>query len=277
MVHVEQTRIAAITLGAASLSLICCAAVALSIRLDPRGSKSYHLILVQSLLRSDIGLALSIIVYFSVQYHVSGDDLERFCTTFLPFLVYFFLVSSFWTVMLALRFRNSQNVAAQFNRPPVPLWAVWAIPTIPAIVMLIMSESRSDVTDARTNSSDTNQSCQFNHSSAAGILTDLICFQAPLIVSILLNVYTYAHGLMALRNSPHSVIARQMKRAGGYMCVLLFVWVPNIVYNLLVIGDDSNEPYDNFLVLTVMLSASQVSSLFIKNNYLLFFFFFSFL
>jgi hypothetical protein len=258
MVQFAEAKVAALTLAAATLSLICCSAVALSIRFDPRGKKSYHLILVQSLLRSDIGLALSIVVYFSVQYHVSGNDLERFCQAFLPCLVYFFLVSSAWTVMLAFRFRSSQNVAAQFNKPPVPMWAVWVLPIIPSIVMLIMSLSLHEVTDARTNSSDTNQSCQFNHSSLGGITTDLICFQAPLIAIMLVNIYTYANGLLALKNAPHSVIARQMKRAGGYLGVLLIVWVPNIAYNLLVICDDTNEPYDNFLVLTVMLSASQV-------------------
>jgi hypothetical protein len=118
--------------------------------------------------------------------------------------------------------------------------------------------SHSDVTDARTDSSDTSQSCQFDHSSVSGVLTDLICFQAPLIAIIFLNIYTYIRGLLALHNAPQSVIARQMKRAGGYLAVLLLVWVPNIAYNLLVICDDSNEPYDNFLILTVMLTASQV-------------------
>ena len=258
MVQFGQTRIAALTLSAATLSLICCSVVALSIRLDPRGSKSYHLILVQSLLRADIGLALSIVIYFAVQFHVSGDNLERFCKVYLPFLVYFFLVSSGWTVMLALRFRSSQNVAAQLNKPPLPMWAVWAIPIIPAAVMMIMSNIHTDVTDARTNSQDTNQACQFNHSSLGGILVDIICFQAPLIAIMFLNIYTYMKGLLALHNAPHSVIARQMKRAGGYLMVLLVVWVPNITYNLLVICDDTNEPYDNFLVLTIMLSALQV-------------------
>ena len=36
-----------------------------------------------------------------------------------------------------------------------------------------------------------------------------------------LNIYTYMKGLLALHNAPHSVIARQMKRAGGYLMVLL--------------------------------------------------------
>lgn len=258
MVRFDARNIAALTLSVATLSLICCSVIALSIRLDPRGSKSYHLILVQSLLRADIGLSLSIVLYFIVQYNISGHSLETFCSGFLPFLVYFFLTSSGWTVMLALRFRSSQNVAAQFNKPPVPLWAVWVIPLVPAIVMLGASVSLPDVTDARTNSNDTNQSCQFDHSSAGGILIDILCFQAPLIAMMFVNLYTYARGLAALKNSPHSVIARQMRRAGGYIAVLLIVWVPNIAYNLLVIGDSSDEQYDNFLVLTVMLSAGQV-------------------
>eukprot|EP01032_Pedospumella_encystans_P022168 gene22168-25124_t len=159
--------------------------------------------------------------------------------------------------MLALRFRSSQNVAAQFNKPPVPMWAVWAIPLLPAIAILIVSYTVHDVAYARSNSNETNQSCQFDHSSAAGILVDIVCFQAPLIVITFANVYMYVRGLSSLHNAPHSVIARQMKRAGGYLAVLLIVWFPNIGYNLLVTCDSTDEQYDNFLVLTIILQASQ--------------------
>lgn len=258
MVQFSESNIAALTLSCAALSLLCCFVISLSITLDPRGSKSYHLILVQSLLRSDIGLSLCIMVYFSVQYYVSGHDLDVFCKVYLPLVIYFFVVSSGWTVMLALRFRSSQNVAAQFNKPPVPMWAVWAIPLVPAIATLVTTFAVEDVTDARNDGNETNQSCQFNHSSPAGILVDIICFQAPLIAITFVNVYMYVRGLLALKNAPQSVIARQIKRAGGYLAVLLIVWVPNIGYNLLVICDDTNEQYDNFLVLTIILQASQV-------------------
>ncbi len=265
MVQFSETNIAALTLSCATLSLICCSVVALSIRLDPRGAKSYHLILVQSLLRADIGLSLCIITYFSLQYYVSGHSLDLVCRGYLPFVVYFFLVSSGWTVMLALRFRSSQNVAAQFNKPPIPMWAVWAIPLLPAIAILVVSYSVHDVAYARSNSNETNQSCQFDHSSAAGILVDIVCFQAPLIVITFANIYMYARGLSSLHNAPHSVIARQMKRAGGYLAVLLIVWFPNIGYNLLVTCDSTDEQYDNFLVLTIILQASQVSTSFLPS------------
>jgi len=258
MVQFSETNIAALTLSCATLSLICCSVVALSIRWDPRGAKSYHLILVQSLLRADIGLSLCIILYFSLQYYVSGHSLDLVCRGYIPFVVYFFLVSSGWTVMLALRFRSSQNVAAQFNKPPIPMWAVWVIPLLPAIVILVVSYTVHDVAYARSNSNETNQSCQFDHSSAAGILVDIVCFQAPLIVITFANIYMYARGLSSLHNAPHSVIARQMKRAGGYLAVLLIVWFPNIGYNLLVTCDSTDEQYDNFLVLTIILQASQV-------------------
>jgi len=162
--------------------------------------------------------------------------------------------------MLALRFRSSQNVAAQFNKPPIPMWAVWVIPLLPAIVILVVSYTVHDVAYARSNSNETNQSCQFDHSSAAGILVDIVCFQAPLIVITFANIYMYARGLSSLHNAPHSVIARQMKRAGGYLAVLLIVWFPNIGYNLLVTCDSTDEQYDNFLVLTIILQASQVKA-----------------
>lgn len=64
-------------------------------------------------------------------------------------------------------------------------------------------------------------SCSFDHESTPGIIIDLICFQFPLLVTIFINIYSYTKGIYVLKNSPGSVIARQMKRAGGYLFVLL--------------------------------------------------------
>jgi hypothetical protein len=258
MVNLKERNVAGATLALACISCISCSVVALSIRFDRRSAKSYHLRLVQGLLQSDIGLSMSIIVYFAVQYHLSGDSLQTFCKSFLPFLVYFFLVSSAWTVMLALRFRMSQSVSANANKPPVPMYAIWLIPLVPAAIMMGTSLSLDGVANVNSLNNDTNKSCQFNHATTSGILVDLFCFQGPLILIIIINVYHYAGGLLELKNAPHSVLARQLKRAGGYIAVLVAVWVPNIAYNLLVMSDKSSEPYVNFLILTVMLSASQV-------------------
>lgn len=40
-------------------------------------------------------------------------------------------------------------------------------------------------------------------------------------------------GLHALKDAPHSVVSREMRRAGVYMSVLLLVWIPNFSVNIL--------------------------------------------
>ena len=58
-------------------------------------------------------------------------------------------------------------------------------------------------------------------------LINNICFQGPLVLTITINLIAYILGLNALKDAPHSVIYREMRRAGAYMSVLLLVWIPN--------------------------------------------------
>ena len=50
-----------------------------------------------------------------------------------------------------------------------------------------------------------NSYCVFNSHTAAGLWTNNVCFQLPLLVTIAVNVHAFIRGIQALRNSPQSV------------------------------------------------------------------------
>ncbi len=209
---------------------------------------------------SDIGLSMCVIVYYIMQIALSSSALDTFCHVYLPTVVYFFLCSYGWTVLLAMRFRTSHQ-EKKASGPPVSMYIIWLIPLPFALTVLISAFASGDVSTVEANDSDTNQSCVFDHASTAGIALDLVTFQMPLLVTIIVNCYFYTRGLLALSNTPHSVIARQMRKAGGYLGVLLLVWVPNIVYNFLTIFDRTNNQYNAFLDIVIFLTSLQVCSL----------------
>ncbi len=159
--------------------------------------------------------------------------------------------------MLAFRFRDSHQ-EKKATGPPVPMYVIWAIPIPFALVVMIAAFSTGTVTTVETTDADTNQSCTFNHNTITGIVLDLATFQGPLLLTIIVNCYSYTKGLLALSNTPHSVVARQMRKAGGYLGVLLLVWVPNIVYNFMSIFNGGNDSqYSGFLDMVIFLSSLQ--------------------
>ncbi len=258
LVHVTDSESAFMSLFASILSVVTCLMVVISIYHDAKTlKKSYHLRLVQRLLISDIGLSSCVIFYYIMQFLVTSSELKIFCNLYLPTVVFFFLCSYGWTVLLAFRFRSS-HTEKKTAGPPVPMYVIWAIPVPFALAVLIAAFSTGDVTTVESNDADTNQSCTFNHDKLTGIILDLMTFQGPLLVTIIVNCYSYTKGLLALSNTPHSVVARQMRKAGGYLGVLLVVWVPNIVYNFLTIFDGSDSQYNAFLDVVIFLSSLQV-------------------
>lgn len=251
-----------LSLTASCLSVVTCLMVVVSIQLDARNNKkSYHLRLVQRLLMSDIGLSSCVIFYYIMQLVLSMHQLEYLCKIYLPLVDYFFLVSYGWTVMLAFRFRDSFS-EKKITGIPKTLWKVWAIPAGFALVVLIAAFASNDAVTVESTEAHTNRSCTFNHNTVTGIALDLATFQGPLLITIVLNCLTYLKGLRALSNTPQSVMARQMRKAGGYLGVLLVIWVPNIIYNFLSMFVGNDSQYTGFLDLVIFLSALQVSCIF---------------
>ena len=103
-----------------------------------------------------------------------------------------------------------------------------------------------------------NHTCSFNHITAVGVAMDVITFQAPLVITVVLNVYLYIRGLNSLKDAPFAVLSRRLRRAGGYIFVLVIVWVPNLIYNALCIFGKTNTGFTILESIVVNLASAQV-------------------
>ncbi len=260
MLENHNTVSATVSLCCAILSFCCSLLIVISVHYYPRKTSSYHLQLVSRLLLTDVGLSSCIIVYFVIQFVLNTNQLKSFCKIYLPTVVYFFVVSYIWSILLALRFLMSKKLddKTKWNNP-VSFQAVWILPVIPALADLIMAWSLGGITTVHTNSSDINQSCTFNHDKLHGVIMDLITFQLPMVAATIIIIYYYAKAIVSLKNAPHSVISRQIRKASGYVSVLLIVTLPNLIYNFLTIFDHTHKSRSSLLSLAVFLSSSQVS------------------
>lgn len=75
--------------------------------------------------------------------------------------------------------------------------------------------------------------CMFDPTTWLSRGVNFICFQLPLLLTIIINISAFVKGMQALQHSPQSVIAREMKRVGQYLFVLLIIWVPNLLSNMM--------------------------------------------
>jgi uncharacterized membrane protein len=258
-VHSSNVYASITTLVLAVISAFFCFIIVVTVQLHPKSKESYHLRIVFNLVMSDLLISISVIFYYIIQYLISSRQLNAFCNFYLPFIVYLFLVSYVWTMMFALRFRTmkkSENVNKIVTwKPPIKFGRLWIFPLLYILPLFIFTYTLPNVTQVWVNSNDTDQSCTFDHTSINGIVLDLVFFQVPCILTIFITIYFYIKGIVALKNSPQSVLGRQMRRAGGYLSVLLLVWLPNLIFNFISIL--TADTYTSFLNLCVVLSSSQ--------------------
>ncbi len=241
------------------ISLVSCIVVTFSIASDPTSQTSRHLALVFRLVICGIGLSLSLLIYNLVaQYSLSDASLNTFCNAFLPFPMYFFVASFGWTVLIAFRFRSTKSwFLGTEKKYEVPYWVVWSVSLMfvfPAIITCIAFPGNI----AFVLSSPSTNMCVYNHENIIGKYIDIFTLQLPLAFTIIVNLYSYGRGLFALRDSPHSVLARHMRKAGGYLFILIIVWVPNIVYNLYSIFLNTNTDLNGFQDFGFCMAALQV-------------------
>lgn len=249
-----------VSFSCALLSVVSCSVVIFSISRYLQKKTSYHLQLVSRLLICDVGISLCIIMYFITEHATGGAHMRAFCNVFLPLILFCFLASFGWTIMLAMRFRTSHDINGAVAAAPAWVFRlVWAVPLLLCLAAVIVIWSAGHVTAEQGDDDDhsTDNSCTFDHEHWNGILLDLAVFQMPILLTIAINLYIYSCGLRSLGNAPHSVIARQMRKAGGYLAVLVVVWVPNLVYNLLSIADGSDRAYGSLLDMSVLLFSLQ--------------------
>lgn len=260
MLENHNTVSATVSLCCAVLSLCCSVVIVLSVHYYHNKKSSYHLQLVSRLLLTDVGLSSCIIFYFIIQFALNTDQLITFCKFYLPTVVYFFICSYLWAILLALRFLMSKKQTNQYNFGKLVSYrTVWLAPLIPAAADLVMAWSLGGITTVHTNSSDTNQSCTFNHDTLHGIIMDMITFQLPMVVATVSIIFFYGKAIFSLKNAPHSVISRQIRKASGYVAVLLIVTLPNLIYNFFTIFDETHKSRNSLLSLAVFLSSSQVA------------------
>jgi hypothetical protein len=138
-----------------------------------------------------------------------------------------------------------------------PVWSVWAVSfaiTLPISFFNVIGgdyDVSRVITTAVTDEIEITY-CMFDPTTWLARGTNFICFQVPLFLTIIINCGAFVSGMKALQHSPQSVIAREMKRVGQYLVVLLMVWVPNLVINLMqwisvpkndmsFLGDDNDD------------------------------------
>lgn len=248
-----------------TLSLLSCFIVLFIISFDPLVKESLNLQLIFRLLVSNCLLNL-VVLFYNVADSMPGTNLGLVCATCLPLEMYFFLTSFGWTVMLALRFRKShemQDGRVLLYRPSIPLWGIWVI----SLVLILPTVILNSVEYSSLSAEETGTSiCSYNHDETIPVTIDIITVQFPLCLTILVNIHSYFIGLRALQDSPQSVVARQMRRVGGYLFILLLVWLPNIAFNLVSIITDTNSHFVLLFVVGVCLTTSQVSFIRTTSN-----------
>ena len=215
------------------------------------------------------------------------DEREHICRVFHPIMIFLFDASFGWTILIAIRFTNlpfseamtsdiesdgntSMNKVAlnrvdkfikkYLQNPPfycVPIGAfILCIPLF--ILNSLEGTTYSSVVYPPSWVGD--RWCIFSNEKPHAVAVNYICFQIPCVATIVINSYFYLRGLHALRHAPMSVIAREASRAQSYIIVLLVVWLPGWISNLLGIlgGYEDDGLVENILLpIVLMLQSGQ--------------------
>lgn len=251
-------------LTASVLSMVSCLVVTISILIENKHTRSHHLSLVLRLLISNFLLSLVLVVYVAI-VNYPGVDSVAVCNVFFPIPKYFFLVSYGWTIFIAIRFKDSNmlnqpdKTSSKYEMEHQKYWKlVWVVPFVLVLPTIISDIAFPGVISQFLNESSAS-ACVYDHSVIAAITIDIVTFQAPIFITICVDMFFYSRGILALvRDTPQSVLARQMRRAGGYLLVLVIVWVPNLVYSIISISSQSNTNQLTFLDITLILASLQV-------------------
>lgn len=242
-------------LASAIASLVFCVIVLVSAMLDKSASVSNNLQLILRLLLSNCGQSFVIIIYYIlVESNSFNVNQQTVCSIYLPTQMFFFLSGYGWAIMLAIRFQYSHNTETVY-RQSVPFYCIWLVSiafVLPTVIVNIINNPSISII------SSTPFSCTYNHELALSVIVHIISIQIPLFVTILLCTSSYVKGLLAVKDAPQSVVARLMRRAGGYLLVLLLVWTPNIAFDVLSVISSSNSEYSGLFTIGICLISIQV-------------------
>ena len=209
----------------------------------------------------------------------SIDRRDEICRIFHPMMIFLYNTSFGWTILIAIRFANipfsatgrspsNDDISTPerifkmidsfckkwFEEPPsyyVPLGAF--ILFLPLLVL----NSIDDVVYTSVVYPPAwvgDRWCIFSNDKSYAIAVNYICFQVPCIVTIVINTYFYTRGVYSLRYAPMSVVTREASRAQSYLAVLLVVWLPGWIGNLLgTLGAYSDGGFGENVMLPIIL------------------------
>lgn len=245
-------------ISALSLSLVSSGIVLLSIVFDKHNNKSYNLKLIFRLLFCDFFIEIVILSCFIAQTYTNSKSLT--CSICLPVIYYFLLSSFLWTIMISLRFltidKSFKSTILQKIVPKIHLWWIWIVCFALMVPTIVLNSIGNKVLS--TIDEDSPVSCTYNHEYNKSITVDIVTVQFPLFITIIVNFTSYVIGYRALKDSPESVVARHMRRTGGYLLVLVLIWVPIFVFNVLSIALRSNSKFLGLFYAGLFLVSLQV-------------------
>ena len=265
----QSDRVKHFLLLCSVISFISCSIVLTAIHSDPLGSKSINTKLIFRLLLCDLMICFFYAAYYIMDsIFINGNEqMEIICKAYLPFRMYCFVASWGFTALLAYRFSVKPTFkieAIKRKKLPFKTTRVWIgtfIIVLPMIISNIVTEDGISMIEV---SGDSRQ-CIFNFDSTLGKVLNVVTLVIPLFATLIYNTYCYINGVYALQTAPQSVIGRQMQRAGGYVLVLIGVWLPNCVFSMLrVVGHAQGGRYHGLLNASTLLTALQVLYLHIK-------------
>lgn len=137
------------------------------------------------------------------------DNLDSYCRVFHPIIIFTLIAGYGWTVCIALKFKNIPLELSKSTQQSadVNYWRTWAVSfavVLPIIILNSMGPSYA-VSSAYYLSEGYGEAyCFFSYNKRADIVNN-ICFQLPLVLTIVLNVFAYSRGIYAIQNAPESV------------------------------------------------------------------------
>lgn len=245
----------------ALLSTISCIAVLVGIHSDPMYHKSVNTRLIYRLLLSDFMICVCYGAYYAIESTVSlnSEPLATICLVWFPFPLFFYISSWGWTALLAYRFSVKPSISKTNNKVkklPMPMYYVWIIAFLFCVPLIIANVTTKHGVTSVEASETASRACIYNYDSKYGADLDMVTLIVPLFIALIYNIYCYGVGLYALKTAPQSVIARQMRRARGYVMVLIIVWLPNSIFGFMRVASPEKSQHV-LLNISVTLTALQ--------------------
>lgn len=195
-----------LTLVSASLSfMMSLCAIVFFIQYD-REKPSRVLKMVTMLILSD-GMASVCFVLWGLLVLYENQD-EHWCRLFLPFPTFFFVMGFGFMTLIAHRFMKVNQLHSESQLFELPIWVVPVVSFIlimPVVMLNIVGEGHEVSELIVSHHKNKKEFCYFS-SDWNAFIANAMCFQLPAICTVIYNMYAYCKGILALKDSPHTVL-----------------------------------------------------------------------